>query len=687
MVLQGRALYKSQRYSESIESYEKSIKYFVMEEKDQETLTKAIKIDPKKGDAWYYKGKAQNNLQRYSDAIESFNEAIKIDPENNETKSLLHDIYANANHVLDYDKALEISAPWAHSTVFEDKVEYIADNIKTKHYETARTYARNLEGQTPINANEKRCILHYLILCTYLLEGNFSKGIDELEKFRTYYSGMEDKDFKIGEEWSFRGLTKFINAENDVKPKNKRILSDVINILKGNDSQNQAWKSINQDLAESISNVKNKNKVIVRSVILGGIAIAVIMSGIFLLYPKSNPLDQCNLLPGQYTLGTGDQIYDILQNPTNPSQSFVAKYDSGNISVVDVKCQKLTQISTHVSGNPLYLAFDNKKLYVASSDSNNITIIDTNSETMKPRTYYVNHTPNDISVINSTIYIANKDYDSVSVYDNRDGKFEKMSDIKIGEPQTSLEADANKTLYVLHQNDKKEGKLSIIGVNGNKFEKKDVNVGMWPIDLKYDGKSDKIYVANLNSESVSIINPGNNYSVKNVTVGSEPRDVTVDTDTGDVLVVNQGSKSISVIDGKKDYVKNTLYIKESPLSLEYDEKKKLVYVTTDLSQNLYSLNLTLAKKNTEIQVGKKPWSMSQDIENHRLFVNNLRNNSVSVINTTNNTLKMNLPVGRTPSDIAYDPIGDQIFVANYDDSNVSIINGATLQYIATNSYR
>ena len=73
-------LYKSQRYSESIDSYEKSIDSFIKEEKVQDTSTKTTKINPKKGDAWLHKGEAQYNLQLYSDAIESFNEALKIDP-------------------------------------------------------------------------------------------------------------------------------------------------------------------------------------------------------------------------------------------------------------------------------------------------------------------------------------------------------------------------------------------------------------------------------------------------------------------------------------------------------------------------------------------------------------------------------------------------------------------------------
>ena len=195
---------------------------------------------------------------------------------------------------------------------------------------------------------------------------------------------------------------------------------------------------------------------------------------------------------------------------------------------------------------------------------------------MEPRTYKVDHIPNDISVINSTLYIANKNFNNVSVFENEGDRLKSKPDIKVGEPQISLETDGNKTLYVLHQNGKSEGKLSIIRVDENRIGNVPnvVPVGMSPKDVKYDVKFKKIYVTNSGSDSVSIIYPAKNFSVKNLDVGLQPRDITIDARTGNVLVVNQASKSISVIDGKNDYVKNTLYLKESPLSLEYGEAEK-----------------------------------------------------------------------------------------------------------------
>ena len=45
-----------------------------------ELFDKAIKIDPNKREAWYYKGEAFEKLEMYSEAIESFDNIIGINP-------------------------------------------------------------------------------------------------------------------------------------------------------------------------------------------------------------------------------------------------------------------------------------------------------------------------------------------------------------------------------------------------------------------------------------------------------------------------------------------------------------------------------------------------------------------------------------------------------------------------------
>ena len=145
------------------------------------------------------------------------------------SSSQLHDIYSN--QLFDANEALNISKAWAESPIFKNKVDYISDLIKTQNYEAARIHAKGLEIQTPNEDTEKRCIIQFILLTIYSLEGNRNKVKDELEQFRTYYSGIGDRGFRIGDKYSFRGLINYIEKKKDLNTKNKNIVLSTLGIL------------------------------------------------------------------------------------------------------------------------------------------------------------------------------------------------------------------------------------------------------------------------------------------------------------------------------------------------------------------------------------------------------------------------------------------------------------------------
>jgi len=91
----GNALYNLNRYEEAIECYEK-----------------ALKTKPEYKEAWYEKGNALHSLNRYEEAIECFEKALEIYSEYEEAWAMkglsLQDLhrYDEANQC--YDEALKI---------------------------------------------------------------------------------------------------------------------------------------------------------------------------------------------------------------------------------------------------------------------------------------------------------------------------------------------------------------------------------------------------------------------------------------------------------------------------------------------------------------------------------------------------------------------------------------------------
>ena len=60
---EGKALYFDDKYEEAIECYDR-----------------ALSIDPNNADAWYWKGSTLRDMGKHSEAIECYDKALEIDP-------------------------------------------------------------------------------------------------------------------------------------------------------------------------------------------------------------------------------------------------------------------------------------------------------------------------------------------------------------------------------------------------------------------------------------------------------------------------------------------------------------------------------------------------------------------------------------------------------------------------------
>ena len=198
-----------------------------------------------------------------------------------------------------------------------------------------------------------------------------------------------------------------------------------------------------------------------------------------------------------------------------------------------------------------------------------------------------------------------------------------------------------KLLYVLDVNNHT---LSVVTENGKYI--KNIPVGMAPFNIKYNKNNHKIYVANLDSDSISVINVRdlNLATPKNIVVGANPSDMTIDNTTNDVYIVSAKSKSVTVLNGTSDKVKETFHIfagniHDSPLTVAFDDKAHELYVTTQ-NNMLYKFNSQHTYDNfTNINVGNYPKSIAYNDKTKEILVANYFSDSLSVIDPQTNTTK------------------------------------------------
>jgi YVTN family beta-propeller protein len=251
-----------------------------------------------------------------------------------------------------------------------------------------------------------------------------------------------------------------------------------------------------------------------------------------------------------------------------------------------------------------------------------------------------------------------------------------------------------------------------------------IGVGRDPTSLAYDPAKGEIFVANSQSNNVSVISDATNTVVANVSVGNEsyPIGLVYDSARGVVFATLYRDlaygESVSVINDTTNTVTGMLDFGQTSLNnIAYDSGKGELFVTspggsTQVNQGpivaesgstIYAFSDTNGTAIANVDLGTLPpglvyngnkadgpipSSMAYDSGKGELFVTNYVNNytagklvssTVSVVSdvTDDVVATVNIGGGDSPEGLAYDPAKGEVFVANSNGTTVSVISDAT----------
>ncbi len=232
-------------------------------------------------------------------------------------------------------------------------------------------------------------------------------------------------------------------------------------------------------------------------------------------------------------------------------------------------------------------------------------------------------------------------------------------------------------LYVANQF---SNTISVIDIDKSKVET-NIDVGDSPYDVDVNPFANRIYSSNRDSDSISVIDGFTNRELTNIPVGDFPLGIGINLATSYIYVANYESKTISVIDAIDNHVRGSLKYASSPYDIVINPHTNKVYVS-DLGKDsvlvLDGSNNTLV---STIPVGSKPSVLAINTQTNTIYVSNFLNDSVSVINGTSNKIETNIKVANNPVGIAVNPRTNKIYVNNLVDDSISVINGATNKLI------
>src|SRR6188472_1914625 len=216
-----------------------------------------------------------------------------------------------------------------------------------------------------------------------------------------------------------------------------------------------------------------------------------------------------------------------------------------------------------------------------------------------------------------------------------------------------------------------------------------IKVGDHPRAIAINPFTNKIYVGNLFSKSVSIINGQTNKVVANIAGIDYPDDTAVDPSINMVYVTSRYAHEVSVINGQTNKVVAKVMLDIRPIEIAVDSGLHRVYVA-DMDNEIISVingqtNKVVAKVMLGISRGGIALGdIAVNPTTHMIYVINYGNIlksddvHISVINGQTNKVVANITdVAQSPSHIVIDPDTNTIYINNVDANRLSIINGHT----------
>ncbi|HZD34482.1 MAG TPA: YncE family protein [Nitrososphaeraceae archaeon] len=203
----------------------------------------------------------------------------------------------------------------------------------------------------------------------------------------------------------------------------------------------------------------------------------------------------------------------------------------------------------------------------------------------------------------------------------------------------------------------------------NQFISDTIVVGDGPVALEFSPATNNIYVANEDSDTVTVID-SNDMVADTINVGNAPRALEYSETTGNIYVANTDSDTITVIDST-DSVVDTITVGTAPVALEFSPATNNIYVA-----NLGSDTVSVIDSNDmvadTINVGNAPRALEYSETTGNIYVANTDSDTVTVIDSNDMFVGI-IHVDDGPTALEYSETTGNIYVANGGSATITII--------------
>jgi YVTN family beta-propeller protein len=180
--------------------------------------------------------------------------------------------------------------------------------------------------------------------------------------------------------------------------------------------------------------------------------------------------------------------------------------------------------------------------------------------------------------------------------------------------------------------------------------------------------TDRVYVGTLNfvPDSITVLDGSSLAVVASIPVDDRPIGIAVNPATNKIYVANLNASTVTVIDGATNTVLKTLRGASNPLAVGVNPTTNRVYVTNRASNTVWVLDgaTDAVVATIPFPAGSEPGFVDVDPGSGNVYVSNLSGSSVSIVDGATNAVATTVPVGPNPAGIAVNPAGDVLVAIN-----------------------
>jgi YVTN family beta-propeller protein len=281
-----------------------------------------------------------------------------------------------------------------------------------------------------------------------------------------------------------------------------------------------------------------------------------------------------------------------------------------------------------------------------------------------------------IDTVNRSLYISRPGANVVSVVDLTTNTI--ATTIPVNGPGRIAVDTSNHRAYVVSA-----GSLAVIDTTSNTVVGSIGGLSN-PIGVAVDPGTHTVYVANYNSQLISVINTTTTPATLTNTdiAGSRPWAVDVDPTTHKAYAATLFGGTVAVVSGTS--ITNTVGGFAGPIQVTVDPIAHRAYVVNNNFDGVSMINTTTEQNLGTFSAGSGPTDMAVDPTTTTGYVTNRNTDDVSVIDLTDHSVIGTVPVGDNPQSVEVDPTTHRAYVMNTDNT-ISVIALRTSQAITFTS--